>query len=87
MNNVSMDYYTANWCGPCRSVKPIVHELQAAGWNINIIDADANKDKVDANQVRGIPTFILYKNGVQVDRFAGALSKNSLLDALNRAAE
>lgn len=86
MNNISMDYYTAAWCGPCRSVKPIIHELQAAGWDINIIDADLHKDKVIANQVAGIPTFIIYKNGVQVNRFTGARPKGDLLNALTRAA-
>lgn len=86
MKDIKLDYYTASWCGPCRSVKPIVHELQEAGWNINIIDADDNHDKVAENQVRGIPTFIVYKNGVQVDRWAGALSKGNLLSKLHKAA-
>lgn len=87
MDKVSMDYYTATWCGPCRSVKPIVHELQADGWDIRIIDSDQNRDLVVANQVSGIPTFIIYKNGVQVKRFTGAKSKNVLFDELTRAAE
>lgn len=86
MNNVKMDYYTAAWCGPCRSVKPIIHELQAAGWDINIIDSDSNRDLVVANQVAGIPTFIIYKNGVQVNRFTGARPKGALLEALTQAA-
>lgn len=87
MNNVKMDYYTAAWCGPCRSVKPIVHELQDAGWDINIIDSDTNRDLVEANQIRGIPTFIIYKDGVQVNRFSGALPKSALLAELKKAAE
>lgn len=86
MNNVRMEYYTAAYCGPCRSQKPIVHELQAAGWNIEIIDADLNRDKLVALQIAGIPTFIIYKDGVQVNRFTGARPKKALLDALNRAA-
>lgn len=87
MNNVRMDYYTAAWCGPCRSVKPFIHELQADGWNINIIDSDQNRDLVVTNQVSGIPTFIIYKNGVQVRRFTGAKPKSTILDELTRAAE
>lgn len=86
MNNVSMDYYTASWCGPCRSVKPAVLELKAAGWDINVIDADDNPDKVAENQVRGIPTFIVFKDGVQVNRWAGARNKDSILGELNKAA-
>ena len=86
MNNVRMEYYTAAWCGPCRSVKPIIHELQGAGWNIEIIDADQNKNLITEKQIAGIPTFIIYKDGVQVNRFTGARPKSSLLNALNQAA-
>lgn len=86
MENVRMEWYTAPWCGPCRSVKPIVNELKAAGWIIEVIDADQNKDKVVANKIAGIPTFILYKNGLQVSRFTGARDKKAILNELNRAA-
>jgi thioredoxin 1 len=86
MNNILMEYYTAAWCGPCRSVKPIINELKAAGWNIDIIDADLNKDKVLINQIAGIPTFIIYKDNQIVSRFTGARPKSALLDELNRAA-
>lgn len=81
-----MEYYSAAWCGPCRAVKPIVNELKAAGWNIDVIDADLNKDKITANQIVGIPTFIIYKNGIQVNRFTGARPKAALLEQLNKAA-
>lgn len=81
-----MDYYSASWCGPCKFVKPIVYELQAAGWNINVIDADLNKDKVTENRIAGIPTFIIYKDNIQVNRITGARAKSELLTALNNAA-
>lgn len=80
-----MEYYTAAWCGPCRSVKPFIKELQADGWNIEVIDADENKGRVLANKVAGIPTFIIFKNGVQVNRFTGARPKTEILNELNKA--
>lgn len=86
MNNVRMDYYSASWCGPCKFVKPIVYELQAAGWNIQMIDADIQKDKVTENKIAGIPTFIIYRDGIQVNRITGARAKSELLIALNNAA-
>lgn len=86
MENVKVDWYTASWCGPCRVMAPVIAELKAEGWQIEKIDADANRDLVVKNQIGGIPTFILYKNGVQVDRFSGARSKQALLSALTRAA-
>lgn len=87
MDSIKMEYYTAAWCGPCRSVKPIVHELQADGWNIEIIDADQNRERIVANQIAGIPTFIIYKNGVQVRRFTGARAKGVILNELTNAAK
>ena len=86
MNNVKLEYYTAAWCGPCRSVKPFIKELQDEGWNIEIIDSDENRDRTIANQIAGIPTFIIYKNGVQVNRFTGARPKGSILNELHKAA-
>lgn len=87
MDNVRMELFTAPaWCGPCRAIAPIIRELQAAGWDINVIDADDNRDLVVANQISGIPTFIIYNEGVQVDRFSGARPKGELLGALIRAA-
>ncbi len=86
MDNVHMEYYTATWCGPCRSVKPFIKELQADGWDIEIIDSDQNKDRVITNQIAGIPTFIIYKDGMQVNRFTGARPKGDILNELHRAA-
>lgn len=86
MNNVRMEYYTASWCGPCRSVKPFIKELQNDGWNIEVIDSDQNRDRVLSNKVAGIPTFIIFKNGVQVNRFTGARPKTDILSALTEAA-
>ncbi len=85
MNNIRMEYFTAAWCGPCKSVKPFIKELQDDGWDIEIIDSDQNKDRVLANKVAGIPTFIIYKNGIQVDRFTGARPKADILSALKAA--
>lgn len=85
MNNVRMEYYSAAWCGPCKFVKPIVYELQTEGWNIEIIDADLNRDKITENKIAGIPTFIIYKDGIQVNRITGARAKSELLKELNKA--
>lgn len=87
MDNVRMEYYTAAWCGPCRAMVQPIAELKAEGWNIQKIDADANKDLVAKNRIAGIPTFIVYKDGVQVNRFSGARSKQALLNELTRAAQ
>ena len=85
MNNVRMEYYTADWCGPCRSVRPFIKELQEDGWDIEVIDSDQNQDLVLSNKIAGIPTFIIYKDGVQVNRFSGARPKGAILNELHKA--
>lgn len=86
MEDVKIEYYGAPWCGPCRILAPVLDELKAAGWNIEKIDIDKNPSKASVNNVMAVPTFIIYRNGVMVTRFAGAKSKQSLLMKFNRAA-
>lgn len=87
MDNVRMEYYTAAWCGPCRTVGPIIQQLQAEGWNIEKIDVDQNKAKAQAANVQGIPTFIIYRDNVAVRRFTGARQKQGILSELGLAAK
>jgi thioredoxin 1 len=87
MENIRMEYYTAAWCGPCKAVRPIIEELQAAGWNIEKIDTDQNRDRASSANIMGVPTFIIYKNNVAVRRFTGARQKGAILSELNLAVD
>lgn len=86
MNNVSMEWYTAVWCGPCKMMGPIIAQLQAAGWDITKIDVDKEPNKARNAGVMAMPTFILYKDGVPVKRITGARQKIAL-EAELRSAE
>lgn len=70
--------FSAEWCGPCRIVSPIVHEL-ADEYNGRVITGEVNVDEnpgITAKfRVRNIPTVLFIKNGEVVDKQVGAVPK------------
>ena len=71
-------YFTADWCGPCKKVRPIVEELIKDGYSFQIIDVDIEKELVEKFEITSVPTFILFKNEKSVKRISGAQTKNQL---------
>jgi thioredoxin-like negative regulator of GroEL len=76
-------YFTADWCNPCKKVKPIVKELIKDGYFFQIIDADSELELVKTFEIRSIPTFILLKDGVEIKRITGAQTKIELINFIN----
>ena len=77
---VLVDYW-AEWCGPCKMIAPVLEEMAAAyAGKIKIakMDVDANQEIPAKFGIRGIPTLILFKNGQEVAKKVGAMSKSQL---------
>ena len=72
--------FSAEWCGPCRMVTPIIHEL-AEEYAGRIVAGEVNVDEnpqITMNyKVRNIPTVLFIKNGEVVDKQVGAVPKST----------
>jgi thioredoxin 1 len=78
---VLVDFF-ATWCGPCQTLGPILKEVkETLGDQVSIIKIDVDKNQSVASQfnVRGVPTMILFKNGKQLWRQSGVLSKDDIV--------
>jgi thioredoxin 1 len=76
-------YFTADWCGPCKKVRPIVEELIKDGYSFQIIDVDLEKELAKNFEISSVPTFILFKNEKSIKRISGAQTKNQLESFIN----
>ena len=76
-------YFTAEWCEPCKMVKPVVEEMKKEGFQFQMIDADYEQLLVKQFKVSSIPTFILLEDGKELSRISGAKTRGELEDFIN----
>jgi len=74
-----VDVY-ADWCGPCKTISPIIEELsnEATDYSVFKVDIDKSSDIINEIGVRSVPTILIYKDGEVVDRHVGIASKDRL---------
>ena len=82
---ISVKKFSASWCGPCQTLKPVFEEVKRGYSNVKFedIDVDENFELAAQYGVRSVPTVVIEKNGVEVSRFSGVQSKLAYTNAIN----
>lgn len=78
----------APWCGPCRMIAPVLEQLAAEAngkYLIAKLNVDENQRVAGQFQIQSIPTMLIFKNGILVDRMIGAQSKQAIAAKLAAA--
>ena len=79
--------FSAGWCPPCQQMEPLVEELEkefAGKVSFKKIDVDNDPAEAAEFKVMSVPTFVLLKDGVEVDRKVGTLGKKAFREWVNQ---
>ena len=80
---VVIDFH-ATWCGPCKVLSPILEELndEIDGVEFVKLDVDQHPQIAGQNQVMGVPTVVILKDGEVKDRFVGVQPKEVIKEKI-----
>tara|TARA_B100001564_G_scaffold330918_1_gene316508 strand:- start:261 stop:578 length:318 start_codon:yes stop_codon:yes gene_type:complete len=85
---VSVIQFSAEWCGPCKALKPIMDKLsEDYKEKCSMYYADVENNGINTGSaagIRGVPTVIIYKKGVEVDRKVGGVPESHMKEFLDK---
>lgn len=84
--NVLVKFW-ATWCGPCKKLAPVVEQLAKEFPDLLVlaVDSDENPVAVEHEEVKTVPTLVLYRAGERVSTLTGVLPPAKLREALRAA--
>ena len=79
--------FSATWCGPCKKLEPIVHEIASEyDGRLTVVKVDVDRAQATAMRygVLSVPTLLIFRDGAVKDQNIGLLSKKALADRVDR---
>jgi thioredoxin 1 len=87
-NKVVLVDFWASWCAPCRIMAPVLNDVASElsdKTHVGKVNIEQYQSLAQKYKVRNIPTLILLKNGIEINRFVGIKSKDFLLQQVQKA--
>lgn len=85
-NGVTLVDFWAEWCNPCKMMAPILEMLSnEVDVNIVSVDVEAQKELTNKFCIQSLPTFLVFKDGKEINRMIGVKNKNELKDIITAA--
>jgi len=82
---VVLVYFSAPWCGPCRTLGPILEDLsEESDVTVAKLDVDDNPELSAKYGVRNIPVVFAIKNGEEVGKLVGLQDKNAYIEIIEK---
>tara|TARA_Y100000816_G_scaffold60624_1_gene39978 strand:+ start:848 stop:1165 length:318 start_codon:yes stop_codon:yes gene_type:complete len=86
--DISVIQFSASWCSPCKALKPVMDKLSdeykdRANFYITDIE-DSGINTGSSAGIRGVPTVIIYKKGVEIDRKVGGVPESHMKEFLDK---
>ncbi len=84
-NKLVLIDFSTEWCVPCKKMKPVIQEIETENSSIKVIyiDVDLHQNLIDKYKIKGVPVFMVFKNGIEIFKHVGVISKEKLLKQLS----
>jgi len=86
-NKVMLVDFWASWCAPCRVMAPVLNDVAdnlTGNLHVGKVNIEQYQSLAQKFKIRSIPTLVLLKNGIEVNRFVGMKDKDFLIQQINK---